>query len=204
MTSTHCSPDANSLTSSEYLKRLVNVISNIKTDQFDKGVELIRESWQAGRQVIVFGNGGSAMTAQHYVTDWNKMIYLATGKPFKGRCLVENMGLITAYSNDISYNDVFVEQLKPVLEPGDLVIGVSGSGNSENVLRAIHHTNENGGITLGIGGYGGGRLRNLAQHYLGSDVDDMQLSEDLHLIFGHIVMRSICVELNRPGITGGH
>jgi len=102
------------------------------------------------------------------------------------------MGLITAYANDISYQDIFIEQLKPILKSDDLVIGISGSGNSENVLRAIRYANENGGKTLGICGYDGGKLKNLAHHALWIDVDDMQLSEDLHLIFGHIVMQAMC------------
>jgi D-sedoheptulose 7-phosphate isomerase len=175
-----------------YLNRLSQTIDALDTDAFDHAIGLIRTAWQNDKQIIVFGNGGSALTAQHYVTDWNKAIYLKTRRPFRGVCLAENMGLITAYANDISYNDVFLEQLKPILKKGDLVIGVSGSGNSENVLRPIRYANENGGITLGICGYDGGKLKQIAQHAICADVHDMQLSEDVHLIFGHMTMQTLC------------
>lgn len=175
-----------------YVGRLSRVLDGLDRDAFDNAIGLIRSAWEAGRQIIVFGNGGSALTAEHYVTDWSKGIYLSTGRPFRGVCLSENMGLITAYANDVSYQDVFVAQLKPVLAPGDLVIGISGSGNSENVLRAIRHANEHGAVTLGICGYDGGKLRALAAHAICADVQDMQLSEDIHLIFGHMTMQALC------------
>ena len=178
--------------SGNYLGRLSRVIDAIDLAAFDRAIGLIRSAWENGQQIIVFGNGGSALTAEHYVTDWNKGVYLSTGRPFRGVCLSENMGLITAYANDISYQDVFVAQLKPTMSRGDLVIGISGSGNSENVLRAIRHANDNGAVTLGICGYDGGKLRALAQHAICADVKDMQLSEDVHLIFGHITMQALC------------
>jgi D-sedoheptulose 7-phosphate isomerase len=97
-----------------------------------------------------------------------------------------------AYGNDLSFQDIFVEQLKNLLEPGDLVIAISGSGNSENVIRAVRYANANGAVTLGLCGYRGGKLKQLAQHVVWADVDDMQLSEDAHAIFGHIVMQRLC------------
>jgi len=178
-----------------YLSRLQNTINRLDKAAFDSAIDLIRSAWLAGRQIIVFGNGGSALTAQHYVTDWNKSIYLKTGKPFRGMCLAENMGLVSAFANDMSYQDIFVAQLEPMMNRDDLVIGISGSGNSENVLRAIRHANDHGGITLGICGYDGGKLRQVARHAICADVNDMQLSEDIHLIFGHITMQTLCGDL---------
>src|SRR5262245_15299175 len=84
---------------------------------------------------------------------------------------------VVVYANDLSYNDVFAAQPKPVMTQGDLVIGISGSGNSENVLRAITYASENGGVTLGVCGYDGGKLRQIAQHAICADVNNMQLSE---------------------------
>lgn len=179
-------------TSTIYLQRLAHVIQEMNTTEIDHALQLIRYAWDADQQIIVFGNGGSALTAQHFVTDWNKSIYMATQKPFRGRCLTENMGLITAYANDVCYEDIFVEQLKPILQKNDLVIAISGSGNSPNVLRGIEYANENDAITLGICGFNGGKLKNLAQHHLWVNVNDMQLSEDMHAIFGHIVMQTLC------------
>jgi D-sedoheptulose 7-phosphate isomerase len=175
-----------------YLTRLSQTIEALDILAFDNAIGLIRAAWENGKQIIVFGNGGSALTAQHYVTDWNKAIYLKTGRPFRGVCLAENIGLISAYANDVSYSDVFLEQLKPLLHNDDLVIGISGSGNSENILRPIRYANENGGISLGICGYDGGKLRQIAQHAICADIDDMQLSEDVHLIFGHLTLQSLC------------
>ena len=182
-------------TAEVYFSRLQHTINGIDKAAFNSAVDLIKSVWLAGKQIIVFGNGGSALTAQHYVTDWNKSVYLKTGRPFRGVCLAENVGLLSAYANDMSYQDIFVEQLKPVLSTQDLVIGISGSGNSENVLRAIRHANDHGGITLGICGYDGGKLRKTARHAICADVNDMQLSEDIHLIFGHITMQTLCGDL---------
>jgi len=182
-------------TAEVYFSRLQRTINGIDKAAFNSAIDLIKSVWLAGNQIIVFGNGGSALTAQHFVTDWNKSVYLKTGRPFRGVCLAENVGLLSAYANDISYQDIFVEQLKPVLGTEDLVIGISGSGNSENVLRAIRFANDYGGNTLGICGYDGGALRKIARHAICADVNDMQLSEDIHLIFGHITMQTLCGDL---------
>lgn len=158
----------------------------------DRGVEEIRAAWLRGAQIITLGNGGSAMTALHFVTDWAKMVTLRHGRPFRGRSLVDNMGMLTAYANDISYDDIFAESLKVVMQPGDLVVAISGSGNSENVIRAVEYCNTHGGHSLGLCGFGGGRLKGIAQVPVWVAVDDMQLVEDVHAIFGHIVMQSLC------------
>ena len=175
-----------------YLSRLTKQLDLLDTTQVDNAVKVIADAWQADRQIITLGNGGSSMTALHFINDWNKSIFMSTGKPFRGRSLVDNMGLVMSYGNDISFQDIFIEQLKNILQPGDLVIAISGSGNSENVIRAVSYANDNKGVTLGLCGYRGGKLKGLAQHVLWADVDDMQLSEDIHAIFGHIVMQRLC------------
>lgn len=175
-----------------YLRRLASTIKTLDRMAFDHAVGLVQSAWENGQQIIVFGNGGSALTTEHYVTDWNKAAYLATGKPFRGVCLTENIGIITAYANDLSYQDIFIAQLRPVMAAGDLVVGISGSGNSENVLRAVRYANENGAVTLGVCGFDGGNLRGLASHAICSDVSDMQLFEDVHLIFGHMTTQALC------------
>ena len=179
-------------TTQDYISRLSAVLAALDRAQIDNAVNVIAEAWRAGRQVITLGNGGSSMTALHFVNDWNKSIFMASGKPFRGRSLVDNMGLVMSYGNDVSFQDIFVEQLKNLLQAGDLVIAISGSGNSENVIRAVRYANEHGAVTLGLCGYRGGKLKGLAQHVVWADVDDMQLSEDVHAIFGHIVMQRLC------------
>tara|TARA_Y100000766_G_C18817318_1_gene561099 strand:- start:454 stop:1035 length:582 start_codon:yes stop_codon:yes gene_type:complete len=178
--------------SADYLDRLKNIIDSLDKDEMDSALNLIYDAWQNDKQIITLGNGGSSMTALHFITDWNKMIYLSSKKSFKGRSLVDNMGLIMAYGNDISFEDIFIEQLKNILNPGDLVIAISGSGNSENVIRAVKYANQNGAKTLGLCGFDGGKLKNLAQNKIWVNVNDMQITEDLHSVFGHIVMQAFC------------
>ena len=178
--------------STQYIEGLKATIDGLDMEQVSNAIGLIKDAWQKGKQVFCFGNGGSALTAQHYATDWSKGVYCSTGKPFYARCLADNIGIVSAYGNDFSYEDIFIQQLKPVLAPGDLVIGISGSGNSENVIRAIQYANENGAATLGICGYSGGRLKQVAQHCVWVNVNDMQIAEDVHLLFGHMAMQVLC------------
>lgn len=180
--------------SDAYLARLDTVLAALDRAELDAGIAAVKSAWQVGRQVITLGNGGSAMTALHFVTDWGKMIHLATGRGLRCRSLVDNMGLITAYSNDLSYADAFAEQLKVVADPGDLVIAISGSGNSPNVVKAIEFANAHGCETLGLSGFSGGRLKQLAKLSIWVNSNDMQLCEDAHAIFGHIVMQALCSE----------
>jgi D-sedoheptulose 7-phosphate isomerase len=179
-------------TANAYLKKLIAQLSLVNKDEIDQAVKVVADAWQTGKQIITLGNGGSSMTALHFITDWNKSVFMHGGKPFRGRTLVDNMGLLMAYGNDISFQDIFIEQLKNIMQSGDLVIAISGSGNSENVVRAVQYANDNGGVTLGLCGYRGGKLKALAQHVLWVDIDDMQIAEDVHSIFGHMVMQRLC------------
>ncbi len=159
---------------------------------FQAGIDLVKQKFEEGKKIITCGNGGSASTASHYITDWNKMINLATGKKFRGVSLCDNIGLITAFGNDLSYDDVFSGQLASLMDPGDLVIAISGSGNSPNVLKAVSYANENGGETLAVVGYDGGKLRPMCHSAVWVPSFDMQLCEDVHLMFGHMVMKTLC------------
>ncbi|TIX08236.1 MAG: SIS domain-containing protein, partial [Mesorhizobium sp.] len=113
-----------------YFKKLETVLASLDHQSFDNAVALVAQAQEDGKQIITLGNGGSSLTALHFITDWNKSIYLSTKRPFRGRTLVDNVGLTFAYANDVSFQDVFVEQLKNILNEGDLVIAISGSGNS--------------------------------------------------------------------------
>jgi len=175
-----------------YTKKLAQVLDQLDFAAIDAAVGLIEKAWREGRQIITLGNGGSSLTALHYINDWNKSIYLSSGIPFRGRSLVDNVGLLMSYANDIAFEEVFAEQLKNILMPGDLVLALSGSGNSENVIRAVNYANAHGATTLGLCGYRGGRLKEVAQHVIWVDVDDMQLAEDVHFLFGHMVMQRLC------------
>jgi D-sedoheptulose 7-phosphate isomerase len=179
-----------------YLDRLKRTLDAVDPAEVAAAVDLVADAWRGGRQVVTLGNGGSALTALHFVNDWNKGVFQATGQPFLGRCLCDNIGLVMAYANDMSYADVFAAQLRTVMRPGDLVVALSSGGESENVLRAVDHANAAGGITLGLCGHRGGRLRAAARHAVWVPADDTQLVEDVFLAFGHIVMQRLC------GMTG--
>ena len=155
-------------------------------------IDVVKTAFEAGKKIITCGNGGSASTASHYITDWNKMVNLATGKKFRGISLCDSIGLITAYGNDLSYEDVFVGQLTTIADEGDLLIAISGSGNSPNVLKAVEYANRNNLNTLGIVGYDGGQLMPKVRHSFLVPSFDMQLCEDVHLMFGHMVMKTLC------------
>lgn len=183
---------SNLINSEDYIVNLKEVLDDLDLSQIDNAIDLIEKVWRSGGQIITLGNGGSAMTALHMITDWNKSIYLSSGIQFKGRTLIDNMGLISAYGNDISFEDIFIEQLKNILQPKDLVIAISGSGNSENVIRAVDYANKNNAFTLGLCGFNGGKLKTIAQQIVWVNKNDMQLCEDIHAIFGHIVMKRLC------------
>lgn len=159
---------------------------------FHTGIERVRTAFDAGRQIITCGNGGSAYAASHYITDWNKMVSLATGRKFRGISLCDNIGMVTAFANDVGFDDIFSGQLKAILEEGDLVIAISGSGNSPNVVKAVEYANMAGADTLAVVGYDGGALKGIAKHSVWVPSFDMQLCEEVHLMFGHMVMKTLC------------
>jgi len=176
----------------DYLAAHASLAQRLDWPSFQAGIDLIKEKFQAGKKIITCGNGGSASTASHYITDWNKMVNLATGKKFRGISLCDNIGAITAFANDLAYEEVFAGQLKAILDEGDLVIGISGSGNSHNVIKAVEYANLTGADTLAIVGYDGGKLKPLAKQAVLVPSFDMQLCEDVHLMFGHMVMKTLC------------
>jgi D-sedoheptulose 7-phosphate isomerase len=175
-----------------YFDAHYRVASILDRNSIDSAIKLINNKFQSGKKIITCGNGGSASTASHYITDWNKMINISTGKKFRGFSLCDNVGLITAYGNDISYDEIFSGQLKSILDEGDLLIAISGSGNSKNVINAVEYANMNGAQTLGVLGYDGGKLLPMVNHAFLVPSFDMQICEDIHLMFGHMVMKTLC------------
>jgi len=179
-------------TISNYLAAHQELAQKLDTEIFQKGIEMIKTTFESGKKIITCGNGGSASTASHYITDWNKMVNLATGKKFRGVSLCDNVGLITAYGNDLTYADVFAGQIDALMDEGDLLVAVSGSGNSPNVLKAVEAARRANGQVLGIVGYDGGKMMPMCDHSVWVPSFDMQLCEDVHLMFGHMVMKTLC------------
>lgn len=172
-----------------YIEKLSDTVKKLSKTEIENFYTVLLNCYEAGKKVIIFGNGGSASTASHIVADLNKGVSMGLEKRFKVICLNDNVPTMLAYANDLSYNDVFVEQIKNFLEYGDVVVGISGSGNSENVIKAIEYANKSGAVTVGITGYDGGKLKKIAKYSINANVNDMQISEDIHLIVGHIIMK---------------
>ena len=122
-----------------YIERLKRVLDGFPHDRFERFIEAMMDAYDQEKRIFVMGNGGSASTASHLACDINKGVCSGLEKRFKVICLNDNIPTMLAYANDLSYEDVFLEQLKNFFMPGDLVIGISGSGNSKNVLRAIEY-----------------------------------------------------------------
>jgi len=181
--------------SQRYIKELVEMLGLFPHDKFEEMVEAMLESYHNNRSIFVMGNGGSASTASHWPCDLNKGCSPEDGKRFKMISLNDSISTLMAYANDLSYEKVFVEQLKNFYTPGDLVIGISGSGNSKNVLNAIEYANNNNGKTVGLCGYSGGKLRDMVDIPLWINIDDMQKVEDIHMIIVHMTMQRINLEL---------
>lgn len=161
----------------------------MSVDDIDALLNVLDDAKNLGRQVFIMGNGGSAATASHAVCDFNKGASYGKDKRFKLICLNDNLPTLMAYANDVSYDDVFVEPLKNYFNAGDIVIGISGSGNSKNVVKAIEWANDNGGVTVGISGYTGGKLKQICKYNVHAPIMDMQITEDIHMVLVHCMMR---------------
>jgi len=177
--------------SDTYICDLKEVLDDFPHEQFERVIDAMLDAYYNDKHIFTMGNGGSASTASHWVCDINKGCSLGKEKKFKMMCLNDSISTMLAYANDLSYEDVFVEQLKNFLVSGDVVIGISGSGNSENVLRAIDYANNNGGTTVGLCGYSGGKLFQMVDIPVLAKVDDMQKVEDIHMIVVHMSMQRI-------------
>ena len=172
-----------------YFGGIKDALDCLSLDQFEEIVNLLLGAYKTRNQIFVMGNGGSGSTASHFACDINKGVSFGFKKKFKVICLNDNIPTMLAYANDNSYDDIFVEQLKNFLKTDDLVIGISGSGNSTNVIKAVQYANENGAKTIGLTGFDGGKLAKLAQTVFEVPVNDMQKVEDVHLISTHIIMQ---------------
>lgn len=173
----------------EYLEDMIRILGEIRqnnADFFDKLAQIFFDARAKNRKIFFCGNGGSASTASHFTSDLAKGT-IVEGRPrFKALSLADNIPQMLAWGNDSCYGDIFVEQLKNLFEPGDVVVGISGSGNSENVLRAVKYASENGGVTVGITGFDGGKIKDMADLCLIVPVHNMQKTEDVHMLIDHL------------------
>ena len=182
----------------EYLQEVKETLDRIPTETIEKVVRILHQARLSNHQVFVMGNGGSASTATHFVCDLAKNTRKAGMPNFRVLGLSDNMAIFSAYANDEGYENVFSQQLNSLMQPGDVVIAISGSGNSKNVLNAIELANRRGGHTVGFTGMAGGRLRSLA--HIAIHVDNMKIQqvEDVHLMLEHMITDALKLEIALP------
>jgi len=176
----------------KYLTQLKDLLDIFPHDTFEDIGKTLISAYNNEKHVFIMGNGGSGSTASHFACDLNKGSCFELEKKFKVICLNDNVPTMLAYANDLSYSKVFVEQLKNFLQHGDVVIGISGSGNSENVLQAVSYAKGKGARTIGLTGFDGGKLAQIVDIPLVASVHDMQKVEDIHMIVVHMLMQFLC------------
>jgi D-sedoheptulose 7-phosphate isomerase len=175
----------------EYLSVVTEILASQSTIDIEEVIEILSKARALGRKIFIFGNGGSAATASHFACDLAKCAVSNGKKPFRVISLSDSVPLMTAWANDSDYSMIFSMQMEPLLEEKDVVIGISGSGNSSNVLRAIESANLHGAVTIGMTGFDGGLLRQLASHCLLVNSFNQQHVEDVHLILVHLISSAL-------------
>ena len=173
----------------EYYDREIRVINNLDINEINKAMNAIYDAYQNGGTIYVCGNGGSAATASHMQNDFNKGISEYVEKKFNFYCLNDNISTMMAVANDIGYEEIFRFPLLNKLKKNDLFIGISGSGNSKNVLSAASYAKSQKVKVIGITGYNGGKLKEIADYNMHVDENDMQVDEDVHMTFDHMMMK---------------
>ena len=171
----------------QYFDELVQVIQSLPAEQVQDLVDTIAEAYESNRQVLILGNGGSAAAASHLACDLQKGIGGAAPKRFRAMALTDNVPIMTAWANDTDYSEIFAKQMDTWVNPGDLVIAISGSGNSPNVIKAVELANSRGALTYGLTGFQGGKLAQIARKSIVVPSNNMQQIEDVHVILAHLV-----------------
>jgi D-sedoheptulose 7-phosphate isomerase len=170
-----------------YKASLLQTIEKIDMISVNEAIQWLRQARDSGRAIFTCGNGGSASTASHFVCDMVKGASYGHLSRFRIMALTDSLPTITAYSNDVAYDAVFVEQLKNFAQPGDVLFAISGSGNSPNVLRAVEYANSINCRTIGLSGRDGGRLAQLVGLPIHVPEPHMGRIEDAHMIVCHII-----------------
>lgn len=179
-----------------YFDTIRETLSRIDVSELESVAQSIVDCYNRNGFIYIFGNGGSSATASHVAGDYVKGVSYGMEKRLRVICLSDNTPGLMAISNDISYDAIFEEQLKNFLSPGDLVIGISGSGNSENVLRALSYAKEKKVETIAFVGFSGGKAKQLTDKCVHIPVNDMEMTEDLHLLCFHAIKQSLIRRLN--------
>jgi len=188
-----------------YLDRLNREVARLNQADIQRWADLVYRAWENGRFVFIIGNGGSGTTASHMAEDLGKSTLRPddlkdeSKRRLKVLSLTDNTGWLLAVGNDCGYDQVFVQQLMNYGSQGDLLIAISGSGNSPNILTAVDWANRHGLVTFGLTGYGGGKLKAMQQHGLHVELGDMGMVESIHLCVFHWVLNDVFARINAEG-----
>ena len=194
---------------SNYLIELRETAGNMPVEDIDKTIEMIYEAWETGNQIFICGNGGSASTATHFACDLAKTTIIEGRDRFKVECLNDNIPLMLALVNDDGFDNLFIEQLKAKFREGDIIICISvhgGAGRdkaelwSQNLLKAMVYAQENGGRAIGLSGFDGGPMKDIADACVVVPVNSTPLVESLHLAIEHLVCSSLRQKIEE-GVT---
>jgi D-sedoheptulose 7-phosphate isomerase len=190
---------------SDYLRRLQAELDRLNQDDLRQWADLLFQAWDGERSVFIFGNGGSGTTATHMCEDLGKSTLRPRDLRDEGQkrlrvlSLTDNLGWILAVGNDVGYDQIFVQQLMNFGRAGDVVIAISGSGNSPNVLAAVDWANRHDLVTFGLTGFDGGKLKQMQRFGLHVPLDDMGMVESIHLAVFHWVLNDVYARINREG-----
>lgn len=174
-----------------YFASLINTLKLIDVSELVRAINAIELAVSNGQTIYVMGNGGSLSTASHMQSDLGNTVYQLKGKRIKVHCLSDNVATITAIANDYSYDLIYVRQLQGLLNNGDIVIAVSGSGNSKNIINAVMYAKSVHANVIAMTGYDGGEVKRIADLNLNVPIDNMQISEDIHLLFNHLIAHAL-------------
>jgi len=169
-----------------YLKEAHAIFDVYKTEHFGNAMDLLWAAYKDNKQIFIFGNGGSAGTSSHMVNDLSKGSAIEGKKRLRVLGLADNMSLLSAYANDCGYETVFEEQLKNLLNPGDVCIAISASGNSPNVIKAVEYAKKNGSKVISLVGFKGGKLKPLSDVAIYFETMNYGICEDAQLMFSHL------------------
>lgn len=172
----------------EYILCEIETLQKLDINAINDALNLFMETAKEHKRIYIFGNGGSSATASHFQNDFGKGISEYVEDKFRFQCLNDNVATLMAVANDIGFEEVFRFQLTGILEPGDVVMAISGSGNSKNVINAVEYAKSCGNKIIGLTGYNGGKLKKLSDISLHVPINSMQVTEDIHMIYDHLMM----------------
>lgn len=179
------------ITPEGYLLGMSTIVKRLDTRQINRITDIIFNAYKNDKQIFVMGNGGSAATSSHFCSDLAKTTKIEGKKGFRVIPLTDNIPLMTAWGNDTGYENIFYGQLSNLLNPGDIVIGISGGGNSSNILKAMEFAKTRSAAAIGFSGFKGGKLKECVDECLIVPSDNYQFIEDVHMIIVHLVTSAL-------------